>query len=193
MINEKFIDVRDQRSILESLLSRLKENSPYTSAFDKNRYFITNSNGMFCGKYDKYDDKILVDKWFLYDSLCSDNLEDIENLLIHEEAHRQNNLLGTYESGKPDHWNGWLEIYLKIGGRIPKVYLKEKIYEHEKEYGEVKEEDLKNIIILGYENSEKADETLRKTRESGINFIYVDSNRKIHTIQNQQGPISRQD
>jgi len=182
MINEKFIDVRNQRSILESLLSKLKENSPYSSAFDKTKYFITNSNGMFCGKYDRSDDKILLDKWFLYDCMCSDKLDYIENLLIHEEAHRQNNLLGTYESGKPDHWTGWLDIYLGMGGRIPKVYLKDKVYEHEKEYQEIKEEDLKNIIILGYENSEKATETLKKVKELGITFIYVDSNRNMHVL-----------
>ena len=180
MINEKFIDARNQKSILESLLSKLKENSPYSSAFDKNKYCIVNSDGMFCGRYNRKNDKILVDKWFLYDSMCSDKFDDIENLLIHEEAHRQNNLLGTYESGKPDHWTEWLKVYLKIGGRIPKVYIKEKLYEHEKEYEEVKEEDLKNIIVLGYENSGKADEILRKAKGSGINFIYVDSNRNIH-------------
>ncbi len=180
MINEKFIDIRNQKSILESLLSNLKKNSPYSSAFDKTKYYITNSNGMFCGKYAKYDDKILVDKWFLYDSMCSNKFDDIENLLIHEEAHRQSNLLGTYESEKPDHWIEWLKIYLKIGGRIPKVYLKEKLYEHEKGYEEIKEEDFKNIIILGYENSKKAEETLIKATQYGINFIYVDSNRKIH-------------
>ena len=89
-------------------------------------------------------------------------------------------MLGTYESEKPDHWIEWLKIYLKIGGRIPKVYLKEKLYEHEKGYEEIKEEDFKNIIILGYENSKKAEETLIKATQYGINFIYVDSNRKIH-------------
>ncbi|MCL4372687.1 hypothetical protein M1384_01330, partial [Candidatus Parvarchaeota archaeon] len=100
MINEKFIDVRNQKSILESLLSKLKENSSYSSAFDKTKYYITNSNGMFCGRYDPCNDKMLIDKWFLYDSLCSGKIADIENLLVHEEAHRQNHLRGTYESGK---------------------------------------------------------------------------------------------
>ncbi len=180
MINGEFIDLRKQRSILESLLSSLKRNAPYPSAFDKSKYYITNSNNMFCGRYDHCNDKMLIDKWFLYDSLCSGKIVDIENLLVHEEAHRQNHLRGTYESGKPDHWTGWLNIYLDMGGSIPKVYLKNKAYEHEKEYEEIKEEDLKNIIILGYENSEKAAETLREAKESGINFIYVDSNRKIH-------------
>ena len=180
MINEKFIDVRNQKSILESLLSKLKENSSYSSAFDKTKYYITNSNGMFCGRYDPCNDKMLIDKWFLYDSLCSGKIADIENLLVHEEAHRQNHLRGTYESGKPYHWTGWLNIYLDIGGSIPKVYLKNKAYEHEKEYEEVKEEDLKNIIILGYKNGGEAAEILRKVKESGINFIYVDAAKKIH-------------
>jgi hypothetical protein len=180
MINEKFIDVRNQKSILESLLSKLKENSSYSSAFDKTKYYITNSNGMFCGRYDPCNDKMLIDKWFLYDSLCSGKIADIENLLVHEEAHRQNHLRGTYESGKPYHWAGWLNIYLDIGGSIPKVYLKNKAYEHEKEYEEVKEEDLKNIIILGYKNGGEAAEILRKVKESGINFIYVDAAKKIH-------------
>ena len=180
MINEKFIDVRNQKSILESLLSKLKENSSYSSAFDKTKYYITNSNGMFCGRYDPCNDKMLIDKWFLYDSLCSGKIADIENLLVHEEAHRQNHLRGTYESGKPYHWAGWLNIYLDIGGSIPKVYLKNKAYEHEKEYEEIKEEDLKNIIILGYKNGGEAAEILRKVKESGINFIYVDAAKKIH-------------
>ena len=180
MINEKFIDVRNQKSILESLLSKLKENSSYSSAFDKTKYYITNSNGMFCGRYDPCNDKMLIDKWFLYDSLCSGKIADIENLLVHEEAHRQNHLRGTYESGKPYHWAGWLNIYLDIGGSIPKVYLKNKAYEHEKEYEEVKEEDLKNIIILGYKNGGEAAEILRKVKESGINFIYIDAAKKIH-------------
>ncbi len=180
MINEKFIDVRNQKSILESLLSKLKENSSYSSAFDKTKYYITNSNGMFCGRYDPCNDKMLIDKWFLYDSLCSGKIADIENLLVHEEAHRQNHLRGTYESGKHYHWTGWLNIYLDIGGSIPKVYLKNKVYEHEKEYEEVKEEDLKNIIILGYKNGGEAAEILRKVKESGINFIYVDAAKKIH-------------
>ncbi len=180
MINEKFIDVRNQKSILESLLSKLKENSSYSSAFDKTKYYITNSNGMFCGRYDPCNDKMLIDKWFLYDSLCSGKIADIENLLVHEEAHRQNHLRGTYESGKPYHWTGWLNIYLDMGGSIPKVYLKNKVYEHEKEYEEVKEEDLKNIIILGYKNGGEAAEILRKVKESGINFIYVDAAKKIH-------------
>lgn len=180
MINEKFIDVRNQKSILESLLSKLKENSSYSSAFDKTKYYITNSNGMFCGRYDPCNDKMLIDKWFLYDSLCSGKIADIENLLVHEEAHRQNHLRGTYESGKPYHWTGWLNIYLDIGGSIPKVYLKNKAYEHEKEYEEVKEEDLKNIIILGYKNGGEAAEILRKVKESGINFIYIDAAKKIH-------------
>ncbi len=180
MINEKFIDVRNQKSILESLLSKLKENSSYSSAFDKTKYYITNSNGMFCGRYDPCNDKMLIDKWFLYDSLCSGKIADIENLLVHEEAHRQNHLRGTYESGKHYHWTGWLNIYLDMGGSIPKVYLKNKVYEHEKEYEEVKEEDLKNIIILGYKNGGEAAEILRKVKESGINFIYVDAAKKIH-------------
>ena len=180
MINEKFIDVRNQKSILESLLSKLKENSSYSSAFDKTKYYITNSNGMFCGRYDPCNDKMLIDKWFLYDSLCSGKIADIENLLVHEEAHRQNHLRGTYESGKPYHWTGWLNIYLDMGGSIPKVYLKNKAYEHEKEYEEIKEEDLKNIIILGYKNGGEAAEILRKVKESGINFIYVDAAKKIH-------------
>ena len=180
MINEKFIDVRNQKSILESLLSKLKKNSSYSSAFDKTKYYITNSNGMFCGRYDPCNDKMLIDKWFLYDSLCSGKIADIENLLVHEEAHRQNHLRGTYESGKPYHWTGWLNIYLDIGGSIPKVYLKNKAYEHEKEYEEIKEEDLKNIIILGYKNGGEAAEILRKVKESGINFIYVDAAKKIH-------------
>jgi hypothetical protein len=144
---------------------------------------------MFCGKYDKYDDKILIDKWFLYDSMCSDKFDDIKKVLIHEEAHRQNNVLGACESGKPDHWTEWLKIYLKMGGKIPRVYLKEKVYEHEKEYEEVKEEDLKNIIILGYENSEKAAEILRTAKESGVNFLYVDSNRNIHNYPNRKESI----
>ena len=67
-----------------------------------------------------------------------------------------------------------------MGGSIPKVYLKNKVYEHEKEYEEVKEEDLKNIIILGYKNGGEAAEILRKVKESGINFIYVDAAKKIH-------------
>ena len=180
MINEEFIDVRRQRSILESLLSKLKENAPYASAFDKNKYYITNSNGMFCGKYDRYNDKILLDKWFLYDSLCSNRIADIENLLIHEEAHRQNRLLGSYENGKPDHWLGWLKIYLGLGGKIPKVYLKNKAYEHEEEYKKIKEEDIKNIIMLGYEKTDKAATILEKARKRGLNFIYIDEKRKLH-------------
>jgi len=179
MINEEFIDIRKQRSVLEGLLSKLKENSPYPSAFDKTKYYIANSNGMFLGKYDRYNDKILIDKWFLYDSMCSSKFDDIENLLIHEEAHRQNRLLGSYEDGKPDHWTGWLRIYLGLGGKVPKVYLKEKAYEHEKMYEEIKEEDIKNIIILGYENSEKALATFEKARKMGLKFIYIDKNKKL--------------
>lgn len=180
MINEEFIDVRAQMNILENLLSKLKENVRYSSVFDKNRYYIVNSGSMFCGKYDRYNDEILIDRWFVYDSLCSDKITDLKNLLIHEEAHRLNRLLGTYEKGKPDHWLGWLKIYRELGGSTPKVYLKNKFYEYEKEYKNVKEEDFKNIIILGYENSEKAAETLKKARGMGLNFLYVGSEKQIY-------------
>ena len=180
MINEEFIDVRKQRGMLESLLSKLKENTSYASAFDKAKYYITNSNGMFCGKYDRDNDEILLDKWFLYDSMCSGKFDDIENLLIHEEAHRQNWLLGSYENGKPDHWLGWLKIYLDLGGKIPKVYLKNKAYEHEEEYKEIKEEDIKNIIMLGYEKSEKAAIIFEKARKMGLKFTYIDEKKKLH-------------
>ncbi|MCL4376176.1 hypothetical protein M1558_01640 [Candidatus Parvarchaeota archaeon] len=179
MINEKFIDIRWQRGKLESLLSKFKEKSAFRSAFDKGRYYITNSNGMFCGKYDYCNDRILLDKWFIYDSLCSDKVAEIENVLIHEEAHRQTRLQGTYESGKPDHWAEWLKTYLEMGGSIPQVYIKEKAYEHEKEYSEVKDEDIKNIIILGYKESENARKVLQRAKELHVNFIYVDRNRKI--------------
>lgn len=180
MINEKFIDIRNQKSILESLLSKLKENSPYSSAFDKTKYSIINSSNTFCGRYDEHSDEILIDKWFVYDSMCSSKLDDVKNLLIHEEAHRQNHLRGTYKGDKPDHWIGWLKVYFEMGGRIPEVYLKNKLYEHEIGYKEIKEEDFKNIIILGYNNSEKAAEILRKAKDSRINFIYIDANKNIH-------------
>jgi hypothetical protein len=178
MVNEEFIDVRNQMSVLESLLSKLKEKSNYPLAFDKTKYSITNSQNMFCGKYDRYSDKILIDKWFLYDSICSGKFNEIENLLIHEEAHRQNHLQGTYEKGKPDHWTGWINLYLNMGGLLPEVYLKVKAYEYEKEYSSVEEEDIKNIIILGYKEGEKAKYILEKAKKLA-NFIYVDENRKI--------------
>lgn len=179
MINEKFIDIKNQRSILESLLVNLKKKTQYDSAFDKTRYCICNSDGMFNGRYDYNNDRILIDKWFFYDSLCCNEISEIKNILIHEEAHRQNRFNEGYTT-KQDHSSNWLKIYLGLEGRIPKVYIKNKRYEYEKGYSEVKKEDLNNIIILGYENSENAVETFKAAMKMKLSFMYVDSERKVH-------------
>ena len=174
MINERFIDIRQQRKALDDILTELGKTASYNNSFIREKYSIVNSNGLFCGKYDRESDRILIDRWFLYDSLCLGDAGEIKNTAIHEEAHRQTAILHTRNSGKPDHWMDWLNIYLDMGGRRPQVYIKSRAYEHEELYEDVSPQDIENIIIISYGKDPAADKLFKRRLEIEKEFIYID-------------------
>ncbi len=174
-INGDFLDLRTQRKALEKILSEVsRECGEKRGAFDKDKYLITCSKEGFCGRYDRENDRILLDKFFIYDAMCSGETDRIKNAIKHEEAHRQAVLSGK-NSNFADHWQGWLNEYLSMGGKPPQVYLKTKLYERSADYGEVRDFEIEEIILLTDDGSRESRYLLRKREKIKKPFLLLTS------------------
>lgn len=174
MINEAYLDVRKQRKVLDSILSELSSDFPdKADTFSKEKYRIVFSDNYFDGKYNFMEDRIEIDKLFIYDAMCSGDLDSIRNTVIHEAAHRQVALNDKRDSFA-DHWIGWLEEYLPMGGMPPEVYIKRKINEASREYWEISEQDIGYVTIITDNGTRTAKELIRKRSEINSPFLVID-------------------
>ncbi|MEM0143167.1 MAG: hypothetical protein QXL94_04350 [Candidatus Parvarchaeum sp.] len=179
MINETFLDVKNQRKTLDSILLELSQKfTDKKGAFNPKNYHIIFSDGNFSGKYNRETDEIFIDKWFIYDMLCSGDIESIKNAVIHEEAHRQAEL-NSKCSDFADHWYGWLSEYLSMGGQPPQVYLKTKKYERSAEYKEVNSSDIKDIIMITDNGKNESKYLIERRKKINEPFILYQNTKHV--------------
>ena len=178
LINEEFFDSKKQRMVLDSILTDLNQKFAGRNAFLKEKYKLVFAYDNFSGKYNFLADEIAIDKLFFYDMLCSNDIESIKDVVIHEEAHRQVRLKNKKEDFA-DHWNNWLEEYLYLGGRPPQVYLKRKLYERSSEYKEVRKDEINEIIILTDDGSRISKELISERERIDSPFLLVNPYREI--------------
>jgi hypothetical protein len=184
MIREEFYNGNNQRKILDSILSDMRERFPEKdSVFLESKYCIVASDEDFNGEYNIDSDQISMNRWFLYDMLCSGNLSSIKNTIVHEEAHRQSRIKNE-TSSFAWHGEGWLKEYISMGGKPPEVYVKKQINEYSESYSRIKDSEIGEIIILTDDGTVEARDLINKRSAAVYRqkpFLLVDQKDNITT------------